>query len=351
METISPFDLGGRAVGPGAPPLVVAEVAQAHDGSLGTAHAYIDVAAKAGADAVKFQTHIAAAESTPREPWRVKFSPQDATRFDYWRRMEFTPEQWAGLKAHAEEAGLVFLSSPFSLEAIGLLESLGVAGWKLGAGETGSVDLLERVAATGKPVLLSSGMSPWAEVDAAVERVRGAGCPVGVYQCTSAYPCPPEKIGLNLIGDLHARYGCPSGLSDHSGAPYAGLAAAALGADMIEVHIALSREGFGPDVHASLTPEGLKTLTEGVAWIHRARTHPVDKDAMAEELEPLRAVFQKSAVALRDLPAGHVLSAEDYGLRKPGGGLNADAAAALEGRRLRVPVSRFSPLDPQQFEA
>src|SRR2546427_6005943 len=109
--------------------LVIAEVAQNHDGSLGAAHAYIDAVARAGADAVKFQTHIAAAESTAGEPWRVKFSRQDATRYDYWKRMEFTEEQWHGLKKHAEERGLLFLSSPFSVEAVELLERVGVPAW------------------------------------------------------------------------------------------------------------------------------------------------------------------------------------------------------------------------------
>ena len=119
---------------------VIGEVAQAHDGSLGMAHAYIDAIADAGADAVKFQTHIASAESTPAEPWRVRFSRQDETRYDYWKRMEFTPEQWHGLKQHADERGLLFLSSPFSLQAFELLREVGVAGWKLASGELGSND-------------------------------------------------------------------------------------------------------------------------------------------------------------------------------------------------------------------
>src|SRR5713226_3477140 len=115
LETVKPVS------GPLQRCLIVAEVAQAHDGSLGLAHAFIDAIADAGADAVKFQTHIAAAESTPAEPWRVKFSMQDATRYEYWKRMEFTEEQWQGLRKHAEEKGLAFLSSPFSVEAVALL--------------------------------------------------------------------------------------------------------------------------------------------------------------------------------------------------------------------------------------
>src|ERR1043166_8013571 len=115
--------------------LIIGDVAQAHDGSLGTAHAYIDAIARAGADAVKFQTHMAAAESTPGEPWRGKFSQQDESRYAYWKRMEFTAEQWLGLKQHADEKGLLFLSSPFSLEAVELLTRVGVPAWKIASGE------------------------------------------------------------------------------------------------------------------------------------------------------------------------------------------------------------------------
>ncbi|MCZ6674123.1 MAG: N-acetylneuraminate synthase family protein, partial [Verrucomicrobia bacterium] len=125
--------------------IIIGEVAQGHDGSLGMAHAFIEAIARAGADAVKFQTHVAAAESTPAEPWRVKFSPQDATRYQYWERMEFTEEQWCGLKKHADEKGLLFLSSPFSLQAIDLLARAGVAAWKVASGEVSSLPLLHRM--------------------------------------------------------------------------------------------------------------------------------------------------------------------------------------------------------------
>src|SRR3990170_846507 len=158
--------------------LIVGEVAQAHDGSLGTAHAFIDAIANAGADAVKFQTHIAAAESTPAEPWRVIFSQQDATRYDYWKRMEFTEEQWCGLKKHADERGLKFLSSPFSIEAVELLTRVGVAAWKVASGEVSTTPMFERMAATGLPIFLSTGMSPLNEIDAAVELVQARGLPL-----------------------------------------------------------------------------------------------------------------------------------------------------------------------------
>src|SRR5262245_48088742 len=211
-STAGMLPLTPRPVGTGC--FIVAEVAQAHDGSLGIAHAYIDAVASAGADAVKFQTHIAAAESTPGEPWRVKFSKQDASRYDYWKRMEFTEEQWRGLKQHAEERGLLFLSSPFSSAAVQLLERLDVAAWKVASGEVSNVLLLDEMVRTNKPVLLSSGMSNLAELDRAVELVRDARVPVAVLQCTSLYPCPPEKVGLEQLAAYRQRYQCPVGLSD-----------------------------------------------------------------------------------------------------------------------------------------
>jgi N-acetylneuraminate synthase len=302
------------------------------------AHAYIDAIAAAGAGAVKFQTHIAAAESTPVEPWRVKFSQQDATRYDYWKRMEFTEEQWRGLKKHADEKGLRFLSSPFSVEAVELLTRVGVAAWKVASGELSNTTMFERIVATELPVILSSGMSPLSEIDAAVARVKARKLPLTVLQCTSLYPCPPEKIGLNLIPVFRERYACDVGLSDHSGTIYPGLAAAALGIDVLEVHVTLSREMFGPDVPVSLTTTELRQLVDGVRFIEQMNTHPLDKDALALEMQPLRDLFTKSIVARFDLPAGSVLGQEDLTVKKPGTGIPASQLEDIIGRALRHSV-------------
>ena len=329
--------------------LIIGEVAQAHDGSLGAAHAFIDAIGAAGADAVKFQTHIAAAESTPAEPWRIKFSYQDASRFDYWKRMEFTEEQWHGLKQHAEERKLMFLSSPFSTAAIGLLERVGVAAWKVASGEISNGPMFNRMLATGLPIILSSGMSPWNELDAAVKKVQQATLDLTVLQCSSIYPTPPEKLGLNLLTELRQRYGCKVGLSDHSGNIFAGLAAAALGADVIEVHVTLSREAFGPDVQASLTTAELRQLVEGARFIRKALDHAVDKDRLAAELAPMRNLFTKSIAVLADLPAGAVLTDHNIGLRKPGTGIPADRLPSLYGRKLSRPVPAGTLLSDQDL--
>ena len=317
---------------------IIGEVAQMHDGSLGLAHAFIDAIANAGADAVKFQTHIAAAESTPSEPWRVRFSPQDSSRFDYWKRMEFTEDQWHGLKKHADERGLKFLSSPFSIEAVDLLTRVGVAAWKVASGEISNTLLFERMAATGLPILLSTGMSPLDEIDTAVLRAKERSLPITVLQCTSAYPCPPEKIGLNLLSFFRERYDCQIGLSDHSGTIYVGLAAATLGIDVLEVHVTLSREMFGPDVPASITTIELHQLVEGIRFIERMNAHQLDKDALMSEMRPLRDLFTKSVVATVDLPAGAILKTEHLTVKKPGTGIPASNLTSVVGRTLRRSV-------------
>jgi N,N'-diacetyllegionaminate synthase len=330
--------------------LIIGEVAQAHDGSLGLAHAFIDAIAAAGADAVKFQTHIAAAESTLAEPWRVRFSPREESRYEYWKRMEFTEAEWTGLRRHADERGLWFLSSPFSAEAVALLARVGVAAWKIPSGEAANPLLLEPVAALGQPVILSTGLSSLAETDRAVSLLRARGLPLSVLQCTTAYPCPPERVGLNLLGELRERYGCAVGLSDHSGTIFPTLAAAALGAEVFEVHVTLSREMFGPDVVASVTTGELAELVRGVRFIEGMLAHPVDKDTMAAELEPLRRTFSKSLVARVPLARGTVLTREHLTARKPGTGIPADRLEALLGVCVRRDVAANAFLSDADLE-
>jgi N-acetylneuraminate synthase len=344
------FKIGNQPIGDEKPCLIVAEVAQAHDGSLGMAHAFIDAVAKAGANAVKFQTHIAAAESTAEEPWRTKFSLQDVSRYDYWKRMEFTEEQWHGLKRHADERGLVFLSSPFSFEAVELLTRVGVEAWKVPSGETTNTPMLDRMIATGLPIILSTGMSSLDEIDFAVNRVLEAEVSLVILQCTTAYPCPPEKVGLNMIPFFRERYGCAIGLSDHSGTIYPGLAATALGLQFLEVHVTFSREMFGPDVEASITTSELGKLVEGIRFTEKMMANPVDKEAMAQDATDLRATFTKSVVVRRDLPAGTVLGEADLTLKKPGTGMVAARLPEVIGRRLKRAVAKDTLISEDDLE-
>ncbi len=350
MDTFRQICIGSKAAGerPGKC-LVIGEVAQTHDGSLGQAHAFIDAIADAGADAVKFQTHIAAAESTPGEPWRVKFSPQDDTRYDYWQRIEFSEAQWQGLKDHSDDRGLLFLSSPFSIEAFELLKRVGIRVWKIASGEIGNFPMLDAIAATGDPIILSSGMSPWSELDAAVARFSST-TPIAVLQCTTEYPCPPERIGLNLIDELRSRYGCATGLSDHSGKIFAGLAAASLEAEVLEIHVTLSREMFGPDVIASVTTKELRELVAGIRDIELMLANPVEKTIAAERCEPLRKIFTKSLYASSFIPEGTIVDPGHFHLKKPGTGIPAAELPSIIGKRLKRDLAEgqalsFSDLD------
>lgn len=342
-ETYPSFTIAGRPVGAGAPTYLIAEVAQAHDGSLGMAHAHIDAAAEAGADAIKFQTHIAAAESTRDEPFRIAFSRQDATRYEYWQRTGFGEDQWAGLAEHAGAKGLAFLSSPFSREAVEMLRWIGVPAWKIASGEVNTVELIDDMVAGGEPVLLSTGMSGFADIDAAVAMLRAANVPFAVLQCTSRYPTAYEDVGLNVIDDLRRRYGCPAGLSDHSGKVFPGLAAIARGAAIVEVHLTLSRFAFGPDVPVSLTVEELALLAEARNAVHAMDCHPVDKDVAAQRLSGMRTLFGRSLAPREALTPGMVLTEAMLTAKKPASGIPVHALAEIIGRRVTraVPADRL----------
>ena len=313
---------------------IIAEIGQAHDGSLGIAHSYIEALASTGVDAVKFQTHIAEAESSAFEQFRVKFSYEDNTRFDYWKRMEFTEEQWAGLKEHCDKVNLEFLSSPFSNQAVDLLERIGVKRYKIGSGEITNHLLLEKVARTEKPVILSSGMSSLKEIENSISFLKDRGTDVSLLQCTTAYPTKPELWGLNVLKEFKDRFSCPIGFSDHSGDIYACLAATAMGAEILEFHVVFDHQMFGPDAKASLTTDQIRKLVQGVRQIKNSLMTPVDKSDN-QKFEPLKVMFGKSLAINKDLPSGHTLSFEDLEAKKPGDqGIAAREYRSVIGRRL-----------------
>ena len=328
------FSIGERWIGSESPALIVAEIGQAHDGSLGTAHSYIDAVADAGADAVKFQTHIANEESTLDEPFRVKFSFQDNTRYDYWKRMEFTEDQWKDLSKHAKDRNLIFLSSPFSVKAVNILRDIGMQAWKIGSGEVKSDDILGAMAENGAPIILSTGMSGFDEIEDCVKRIRERGLQFALLQCTSSYPTALDQVGLNVIGELRSRFNCPIGLSDHSGTLFPGLAAMVKGIDILEVHVIFDRGSFGPDVPASITVDDLVVLVNARDAFHVMAVNPVDKDEMAENMSQMKSMFSKSVAPAMAMPAGTILQFEMLTLKKPGTGIPASDMENIIGRRL-----------------
>ena len=329
---------------------IIAEIGQAHEGSLGIAHSYIDALKDTGVTAVKFQTHIAEAESSPAEPFRVKFSYEDETRMDYWRRMEFTPEQWQGLKVHCDEAGLEFISSPFSNAAVDLLEGIGVKRYKIGSGEVSNYLMLEKIARTGKPILLSSGMSSFDELQQTISFLKEFGNELKLFQCTTAYPTQPEDWGLNVITELKKRFALPVGFSDHSGDVYACLAAASLGAELFEFHVVFDKKMFGPDAPASLTINQVKKLTEGLRQTKRAMNSPQDKTDNSR-FEGLKSIFEKSLGVNRDLPAGTRIEFDMLEAKKPSGqGIPASQFRDVIGKELRTDLSAWSFLNQNDLK-
>lgn len=318
---------------------IIAEVSQNHDGSLGQAHAFIDACAKTGVDAIKFQTHIAEAESTPDEPFRIKFSYEDKTRYDYWRRMEFTEEQWIELKEHAESCNLEFLSSAFSKEAFDMLERIGVPAWKLGSGEVFNSYLLEQMIATGKPILLSSGMSTYEDIENQIRKIEKNANPYVIFQCTTEYPNSYETVGLNVIEELQERYHCPIGLSDHSGTIFPALAAVAKGARVIETHVSMSKYMFGPDISSSLTIEQLTEMVEGVRAISCMLNHPVDKYKLADKYNNMKSIFAKGLYAKKDISEGEEISIEALSMKKPLKGISAEKYKEVLGKKVKRNIS------------
>ncbi len=308
-----------RVIGEGQPALIIAEIGMSHDGSVGQARCFIDAAAEAGADAIKFQSHIAEAETLRNAPTPPYFSEEP--RFEYFERTAFEKPQLAELKGCAESKGLIFLCSPFSIPAVDLLESINVSAYKIPSGEITNLPFLEYVARKGKPIIMSSGMSSLPELEEAISLIRRFNQDIVLMQCTSEYPCPYEKAGLNLLQEFKQRFDLPVGLSDHTLTVYTAIAAITLGACIIEKHFTLSKRMYGPDAKFSLTTEEFKQMVEGIRAVEMALSHPVDKNDI-ERFEYMKRTFQKSIVSVSDIPRGSQIREDMITTKKPGDGLH-----------------------------
>ncbi len=321
---------------------IIAEIGQAHDGSLGLLHSYIDAVAQTGVNAIKFQTHIAEAESSVYEPFRVKFSYEDKTRFDYWKRMEFSLLQWEEIKNHCEERGVEFLSSPFSNMAVDLLESLGVNKFKIGSGEINNFLMLEKIAKTGKEIILSSGMSSLFELNQTITFLQPFDNKISLLQCTTKYPTAAEDIGLNIITELKELYDFPIGLSDHSGTIYPSLSAVTIGAEIIEFHVVFDKNMFGPDSQSSLTIKETKELVKGIRFIEKMRNSTINKND-TQKFKDLKTIFEKSLSVNKTLNKGHILTFDDLEGKKPYGyGIDTKEYQTVIGKKINCDLNQWA---------
>ena len=327
--------------------LIIAEVGSVHDGSYGNALKLIETAATCGVDAVKFQTHIPEAETLPDAPMPSYFKGEP--RFEYFKRTGFSKDQWAGLKACCDHNGVGFLSSPFSEAAVELLEQIGVGQYKIPSGEVTNLPMLEVIAKTGKPILLSSGMSSWDELDQAVEVVISRNQDLTILQCTSEYPCSYENVGLNVMLEMAERYGKDVGLSDHTLTNYASFAAVSLGAKVIEKHFTFSRKMYGSDAPHSLEPDELTDLVDGILAIESMLAARVDKGQIGK-FQEMKEIFEKSLVAEVDIAKGTTLTRELVGIKKPGTGISAARLNEFLGKTVSQSVKAGQILNETDFE-
>lgn len=327
---------------------IVAEVGSVHDGSFGNAKQLIQLAADIGADAVKFQTHIAEAETLRSAPNPRYFV--DETRFEYFKRTAFTLDQHKKLREFAEDCGVEFMSSPFSIEAVDLLEEVGVRSYKVASGEVTNHPLLIRLAKTGKRVVLSSGMSSWNELDQAVTVLgEHRSGPLVLLQCTSEYPCPPQRAGVNVMQEMAARYALPVGFSDHTLGSAVSVLAVCRGACLIEKHLTFHRGMYGSDARNASTPEEFAQMVLAIRSIELVESNPIDKDDLVHELGEMKLTFEKSVVSASRLPKGHVIQVSDLVYKKPGGGIPASQFKELQGRRLKHAVDADHPFEWDDF--
>lgn len=321
---------------------IIAEVAQAHEGSLGILHSYIDALAKTGIDAIKFQTHIAEAESSEYEPFRIEFSYEDAARYDYWKRMEFSLEQWKGIKQHCDEVGLEFISSPFSNMAVDWLEEVGVQKYKIGSGEVNNFLMLEKIAKTGKDIILSSGMSSYKELDETIRFLKPYGSKLSILQCTTKYPTNAEDVGLNVISKLKEKYDFPIGLSDHSSTIYPSLSAVSIGAEILEFHVIFDKKMFGPDSQSSLTIDEVMQLVQGVRFVEKSLKNNIDKSDNSKFKE-LKNIFEKSLAINKDMEAGDIITFDDLEAKKPSGyGILAKEYKKVLGKSINKNMKKWN---------
>jgi N-acetylneuraminate synthase len=309
------FRIGDRQIGPAHPPFVVAEIGINHDGDPAKAHRMVDDAADAGVECVKFQTHVVDDEMIPND---VVPGNADEPIYDMMLRCALSGQDERELKQHAEDRGLVFLSTPFSRAAADRLAALDVAAFKIGSGECNNYPLIQHIAGFGKPVILSTGMNDVKSIRPAVRILRAAGVGFALLHCTSLYPTPPELVRLGALAEIGAAFpDAVLGLSDHTTSIYPCLGAVPLGARVLERHFTSDLAWPGPDIPVSSTPAEFARLVEGSRLIHAALGGR--KQILSAE-QPTIDFAYACVVTTSAIPAGTQLTSENTWVKRPGTG-------------------------------
>jgi sialic acid synthase SpsE len=337
METI---DFAGRPVGDGHPCYVIAEAGSNHNKDFDTARQLIDVAADAGADAVKFQTYTGSSLYSTKTPQFDYLAPlTDAKPHELLEDIAL-PRDWQPLLAeHSESRGIEFLSSPFDLQAVDELDALDMAAFKIASFELVDLPFLRYVGTKRRPMILSTGMATLAEIDEAMEAAReGGAAKLCLLQCASLYPAPPSIANLRAIPSMKAAFGVPVGLSDHTLGIHVPTAAVALGANVIEKHYTLDRSYPGPDHPFAIEPGELRQLVSDIRDVEAALGDGIKRGPSKEEAAEMYDKARRSVVAACEIPAGTPITRDMLTVKRPGFGVKPKFIDALVGRVATVDI-------------
>lgn len=340
--SLSPvFAIGGRRVGPGEPTYVIAEIGANHNRNFAVAERLIDAAAGAGADAVKFQTYSGDriySRNTPAFDYLEGVS--DKSPAELLEEISLPREWHAPLRDMARARGIDFFSSPFDHEAVEELDALDVPVLKIASFEIGDLPLIRAAAATGRPLIISTGMASLGDIEEALEAVADAGATsVGLMQCTSLYPAPPELANLHAMATLERAFGVPVGLSDHTTGVAVPIAAAALGAAFLEKHVTLDRSMEGPDHPFAIEPDELDVMVKGVREVQAALGDGLKHGPSAAERVEMFTKARRSLVAATAIPAGTIVDRDMLTVKRPGSGVAPKHLEIVVGRPARVDIA------------
>lgn len=332
--------IGAKEVGPGRPCYVIAEAGANHDRDLDVARRLIDVAADAGADAVKFQTYSGRTLYSTKTP-RFEYLGDLGAKPPHELLDDIAlPRDWQPiLAAHCRDAGIEFLSSPFDRQAVDELDALDVAAFKIASFELVDLPLIGYAAGKGRPLILSTGMATLGEIEEALEAARAGGArDVCLLQCASLYPAPPEIMNLRAITTMQAAFGVPVGLSDHTLGTHVAPAAVALGANLVEKHFTLDRTRVGPDHPFALEPDELKELVARVRDVEAALGDGRKRGPSEAEAAEMYGKARRSVVAACAIPAGTPITRDMLTVKRPGFGIKPKFIDAVVGRCARVDI-------------